>query len=366
MNILCVIDYLGSGGAQQQLVNLAIGFKKKGHNVSFLVYHSDTFFLKRLAENNIPVTEIKESNYLLRILKLRKYIRNGNYCAVLSYLEAPNFICEIAGFPKRKWNLVVGERSSNPNICISIKKIVFRWFLLLADHVVANSHTNIKLVRKLNPFLKKKQTHVIYNLIDLGEWETLPNYIFKRNDCVKLVIAANHRALKNLNGLVLGINSLTPEEKGKIRIEWYGVALDDSKQKALELIEKYQLQSCFAFFPETSKIKSKIQNADVVGIFSFYEGFPNIICEGMACGKPIIASAVSDIPYILEEGFNGFLCNPNDSQSITLALRRLINTKPNELKEMGLLNRKKAKELFDPEKITDKYIHLLSKDKNPK
>lgn len=40
MKILCVIDCLGSGGAQRQLVNLATAFKEKGHEVSFLVYHS--------------------------------------------------------------------------------------------------------------------------------------------------------------------------------------------------------------------------------------------------------------------------------------------------------------------------------------
>jgi len=38
MIILCVIDTLGSGGAQRQLVNIAIGFKERGHTVSFLVY----------------------------------------------------------------------------------------------------------------------------------------------------------------------------------------------------------------------------------------------------------------------------------------------------------------------------------------
>ena len=32
MKILFVIENLGSGGAQRQMVNLAISFKKKGHN----------------------------------------------------------------------------------------------------------------------------------------------------------------------------------------------------------------------------------------------------------------------------------------------------------------------------------------------
>lgn len=41
--ILCFIDSLGAGGAQRQLVNLAIGLKKRGYIVHFLVYHVDNF-----------------------------------------------------------------------------------------------------------------------------------------------------------------------------------------------------------------------------------------------------------------------------------------------------------------------------------
>ena len=48
MKILCVIDSLGSGGAQRQLVQLAIGLKNKGVDVSFLMYHNIHFFKSEL------------------------------------------------------------------------------------------------------------------------------------------------------------------------------------------------------------------------------------------------------------------------------------------------------------------------------
>ena len=51
--ILCFIDSLGAGGAQRQLVNLAIGLKKRDYIVSFLVYHVDDFYLPILQENGI-------------------------------------------------------------------------------------------------------------------------------------------------------------------------------------------------------------------------------------------------------------------------------------------------------------------------
>ena len=46
MKILCVIDSLGSGGAQRQMVNLARGFKSKGYDVEMLIYYPQLNFFR--------------------------------------------------------------------------------------------------------------------------------------------------------------------------------------------------------------------------------------------------------------------------------------------------------------------------------
>lgn len=116
MNILCVIDTLGAGGAQRQIVELAKGFVRRGHDVEFLTYYPIPFFNSVLESEGIHIFCIEESNYLMRLLKMRRFIRGRKYDAVLSFLEGANFICQVAGFPTRKWKLVVGERSANPEI----------------------------------------------------------------------------------------------------------------------------------------------------------------------------------------------------------------------------------------------------------
>ena len=209
MKILCVIDSLGSGGAQRQLVNLAIGFKGKGYEVSFLVYHSINFFKETLDENHIAVHEIIDPNYVKRLLKMRRFIRKGEYDSVLSFLEAANFICEISGLPWRKWKLVVGERSANPTILKSFKLKAYRWFHPLADYVVANSHANLSLIQKINPLLPKKKCQVIYNIVDFEKWKPDENYIPLKEGKLRIIIAASHRYLKNLNGLVEAVNLLS-------------------------------------------------------------------------------------------------------------------------------------------------------------
>lgn len=54
------------GDAQRQLVGLPIGFKEKGNDVSFLVYHNEGFFKYLLDVAKIPVVSVIEPNYFTK------------------------------------------------------------------------------------------------------------------------------------------------------------------------------------------------------------------------------------------------------------------------------------------------------------
>jgi len=360
MNLLCVIDCLGSGGAQRQLVSLAMAFKKKGYDVSFLVYYNENFFKDLLDEANIPVVSIIEPNYIKRFFKMRKYIRTGNYNAVISFLEAASFICEISGLPWRKWKLIVGERSANPQILRSIKLKFYRLFHNLADEIVSNSEENLKLIRKANPFLPIKKCHVIHNLVDFNFCEPATDYIPYKDGKLNLTVVASHQYLKNAKGLIEGVNELKEEEKQKLKINWYGnESPDNSFEEAKNLIKRYCLQENFAFYPATKSIYQKMKYADVIGLFSFYEGLPNVICEAMSLRKPVISSAVSDIPKLFDRNPE-LIFDPKNIEDISKTLKIIVSLNKEELLAIGEVNRKLALQYFSANKIVNKYIGLLN------
>ena len=363
MRLLLVIDDLGSGGAQRQLVGLAVAFKKQNITVFFLTYHTDNFYKHLLDDNDIPVEIINKSNNLQKLFGIRNYIRKGNFDAVLSFLDGANFMCQFSAIPYKKWKLVVGERNANPLILKSFKLIVFRWFHFFSNFVVANSYKNIEIVKKVNPLLSNKKLKVLYNIIDTNYWTPSDAYKYDMSSGkkFKLLIAARHQKQKNIIGLINGVNSLDLKDKKKLVIDWYGDEHenDNTLTDAKKMIKKFNLSNNFNFYPATTDIRSKIQSADAVGLFSFFEGFPNFICEGMACAKPVVASAVSDIPLILSSE-NGFLCNPNDKDSIAEALSKTINLTEIDLLKMGKANRKNIICNFNSEKIVDEYLKLLN------
>ena len=102
-----------------------------------------------------------------------------------------------------------------------------------------------------------------------------------------------------------------------------------------------------------------MKKADAIGLFSYFEGLPNTICEGLLLGKPVVVTRVSDVPLMIKEDINGFLCDANDPISISKALSKLLDASAEQLRQMGLRNRTLGQSLFNKEKILDDYEALF-------
>jgi glycosyltransferase involved in cell wall biosynthesis len=76
------------------------------------------------------------------------------------------------------------------------------------------------------------------------------------------------------------------------------------------------------------------------------EGIPVVLVEAMATETPVIATDISGISELVDDGENGILVAPGDAQAIAGALRRLGSD--NELRRrMGSSGRKKVLREFD-------------------
>ena len=76
MRLLFLIDSLGSGGAQRQIVTIIPLLKQKGVEVEVLCYHEDTFFMDILDKNSVKIHWLLIKNPILRIWKIRSFIRH--------------------------------------------------------------------------------------------------------------------------------------------------------------------------------------------------------------------------------------------------------------------------------------------------
>ena len=65
-------------------------------------------------------------------------------------------------------------------------------------------------------------------------------------------------------------------------------------------------QDDFEFISHTSEPEVFFKKADIFVLTSEFEGTPNVILEAMASGLPVVSSKVGNLPFIIEDGMNGF------------------------------------------------------------
>ena len=73
------------------------------------------------------------------------------------------------------------------------------------------------------------------------------------------------------------------------------------------------------------KIASRMQKATCFCLCSASEGMPNVIVEALTCGCPVVATDVGEVPYLIEDGVNGYSVATNN-QSETEIVKQLCNS----------------------------------------
>jgi glycosyltransferase involved in cell wall biosynthesis len=119
-------------------------------------------------------------------------------------------------------------------------------------------------------------------------------------------------------------------------------------------IESAGFGKCFQLLGEQSDVPYFLSAMDIFCLSSVCgEGFPNVVAEAMAMGVPCVVTRVGDAAYIL--GDDNFVVPVGDSASLSGALLRMCNLKPDERKRLGENGANKVREEYGIEKIRRKY-----------
>src|SRR5262249_27848627 len=76
------------------------------------------------------------------------------------------------------------------------------------------------------------------------------------------------------------------------------------------------------------------------------EGIPVVLMEAMAAGLPVVASRLSGIPELVEDGVTGRLAEPRDIDGLANALEEMARD-PERAAAMGRAGRDKVRREFD-------------------
>jgi glycosyltransferase involved in cell wall biosynthesis len=97
---------------------------------------------------------------------------------------------------------------------------------------------------------------------------------------------------------------------------------------------------------------------NVLALSSHMEANPVSILEGLACGKPVVATRVGSIPETVHEGISGYLTPPGDAQAMAMRLTELLRNPENTAK-MGAAGRRHVVENWSLDVMVQGYQSLI-------
>ena len=367
MHLLFIIDNLGSGGAQRQMVNLALSLQRRDHEVEFFLYYPQyEHFAPGLREAGIRIHSFKKTwRFSVRVVPaLRQLLKRGGYNAALSFLGTPSFYAEIAKIGLRRVPLVVSERFMYTGRSLNVNRWILQQAHRIADYITVNSHHQRERMEDKFPWMRRKIC-TIYNGVDLDYFSPPAIYSVESREALNLLVLSSVVPKKNPKGLVMALSKYRYRYGAFCTIRWAGkVGHDESSQKIFQetnqLIKKLGLEAHWYWLGERKDIPDLLRSCDALIHPSFFEGLPNAVCEALACGRPVLASNLGDHSIMIKDGISGFLLNPWDPEDIAGAIHKFNVLSIEARNEMGRKARLFAESELSLEEFTEKYEALFT------
>lgn len=173
-----------------------------------------------------------------------------------------------------------------------------------------------------------------------------------------VVCASNLRPEKGIDDLLRAAKQVTTSAPEALFLV---VGEGPEAEPLRKLANQLGIQANVQFLGLRSDVHDLMAMADVVATPSVWqEPAGLVVIEGMAVGRPVVATRVGGIPEYLADGQTGILVDPGQPDQLAQALLRVLSS-PAEAEKMGRAGRKRAEELFTMERWVNDTIRLYER-----
>lgn len=358
--ILCLTDAFSLGGAERQLIGLCYFLRQAGYNAELACYYEENFYADLIEQLNIPLHTLKARGKIGKINAIKQIIKKNGYDVVIVYKDNVTVIASLLKLFGLSTKTIVSERNTTQE---ETKRDKIKFFLYrFSDYIVPNSYSQKKYIENYHANLAGK-IKVISNFTDTVYFCPPNSGVNDINNNIKILVAGRIARQKNI---IRFLNVLKELKKQEIHfhVKWFGNKSpieEEYEKECLKKIEELGIKGCFEFHPASSQILEEYQKCDVFCLPSIFEGYPNVLCEAMSCGKPVLCGDICDNPFIVEDGKNGFLFNPHDEVDMLNKIKSFCLLSYEERMQMGKRSREIALEKFSEERFVQAYIGLIEK-----
>jgi len=363
VRICFFIDSLRRDGAQNILAKLANGLISKGYDqrVYCLNDAQSPSMVKKITEGGTDVVTIGKAKLLTAtgLLKIFIDLKKWSPHIVVTFLPFSHIIgrtlARLASVPF----VVSSIRQRNvhtPFWYYPLSRLTARW----ADKVVFNSRDVIEFALA-NEGVREHQVSYIPNGVEIPAEPSADRSHQVRGElgiaASTLVIGTVGRlyAQKGVTHLLQAFTKVVHGlDDSILLIVGEGPLLKHLKGESRDL----GIDANVRFLGERSDVPELLNAFDVYVQSSLFEGMPNAVMEALAAALPVVATEVDGISELIDDGRNGRLIPPGDSEALADAI---IYARENEseARRMGAAARLRMKAEFSVDKMVTGFDRLF-------
>lgn len=307
MKILHVITSLQTGGAEKLVAEIVPMLSAYGHQIDVVAFDdSEPNFSKLLTDKGIKVTFFGKGcynlSYIFHLCKMMK-----GYDIVHTHNTACQLFAAVCSYFCKCKLVTTEHNTTNRRRKYRLLSYIDRWMYNRYNHVICISE---KTEENLKAFIGKSKARIstIHNGINVSDFQNAQP-IEKTTKRFIITMVGAFRPQKDQDTIVRAMQHLNKE-----MYEVWLVGDAERRYDVESLVNSLGLQENVKFLGIRSDVPSVLKASDVVVMSSHWEGFGLAAAEGMATGKPVIASNVDGLAQVVGEA--GILFEPGNDQEL--------------------------------------------------
>lgn len=189
--------------------------------------------------------------------------------------------------------------------------------------------------------------------LELNHFEQYPQH----ENPIRFLFVARIMHEKGIDVLVDAMKVLHKEYKN-LELHVVGALEENYKSK----MRKWEKSGLLIYHGEQPDVHPFMKDCHALVHPSFYlEGMSNVCLEAAATGRPVITTDMVGCRDTVENKKTGFICQPDDVQSLVKVMKKFIALPLAEKAAMGAAGRKRMEEKFDRNIVVDAYMREIRK-----
>ncbi len=183
----------------------------------------------------------------------------------------------------------------------------------------------------------------------------------RKDDIIRFLFIGRLMKDKGIEEYLEAANNIT-KKYSNVEFQILGSFEEEKYKNIIENNKNKQIK----YLGRSDDVRNEIREVDCIVNPSYHEGMSNVLLEGGAMGKALIASNIPGCKEIIDEGKNGYLFEVKSVKDLEKKLIKFIELSLEEKKQMGKESRLKIEKEFDRNIVVNEYMEtiesILNKD----